>query len=137
MAAAVLALLGLLLATYLLLHRLGFTGPLICGSSASCDTVQASRYAAFLGIPVAAWGVGGYATLLAIALAGLQPRWAERREPTLWLALLSGLGVAFTAYLTYLELFVIRAVCRWCLASAAIIVVIFGVSLAGFRKARA
>jgi uncharacterized membrane protein len=41
------------------------------------------------------------------------------------LLILSGLGVAFTAYLTYLELFVIHAICRWCIASAAIICGIF------------
>ncbi len=134
MAAAALALVGLLLATYLLLHSLGFTGPLVCGTSASCDTVQSSRYAKFLGLPVAGYGVGGYGALFAIALAGLQPRWAERRGPTVWLTVLAAIGVAFTVYLTYLELFVIHAICRWCVGSAAIIVAIFGVSLTGLRK---
>ena len=40
-----------------------------------------------------------------------------------------GMGVVFTLYLTYLELFVIHAICRWCVASGAIILAIFGVAL--------
>jgi len=42
--------------------------------------------------------------------------------------------VLFTAYLTYLELFVIHAVCRWCVGSAVIILAIFGLSLADLRR---
>jgi uncharacterized membrane protein len=47
---------------------------------------------------------------------------------------LSGLGVLFTGYLTYLEAFVIHAWCRWCLGSAAIIAAIFLAALAGLRR---
>ncbi len=136
MAAAALALLGLLLSTYLLLHRFGLVGALACTGGDSCDRVQLGRYGEFLGVPVAAYGVGGYLTLLVVALAGLQPGRVERRGPTVALAAFSGLGVAFTLYLKYLELFRIHAVCPWCLVSAAIIVAIFGVSLAGLRQHR-
>jgi uncharacterized membrane protein len=124
MAAAVLALLGLLLSTYLWLWKIGVLGGLVCGSG-SCEYVQTSRYAAVLGIPVAFVGVAGYLVLLGVSLVGLQPRWAGRREPTVWLVVLAGAGLAFTAYLTYIEGFVIHAWCRWCLGSAAIITAIF------------
>jgi uncharacterized membrane protein len=87
-----------------------------------------------LGIPVAAYGVAGYLALFAISLAGLQARWAERREPTLALVVLSGLGVAFSGYLTYLEAAVIHAWCRWCLISAGIIAAIFVASVIGWRQ---
>ena len=60
----------------------------------------------------------------------------DRREPTLGLVAVSGLGVAFTLYLTYLEAFVINAWCRWCLVSAALIAAIFLVSLVGLRRTR-
>jgi len=133
MVAASLALVGLMLSAYLLMHSLGMTGPLACGGSASCDRVQASRWADFLGLPVAAYGVGGYLSLLVVALAGLQPRWEHSALPTRWLAILSGIGVAFTIYLTYVELFVIGAVCRWCVGSAVIILAIFLVSLPFLR----
>ena len=106
-------------------------GPLICGKSGGCLTVQASKYAEFLGLPVAAYGAGGYLALLIVGFAGLQGRWADAPGPTKLLALLSGIGVLFTVYLTALELFVIHAICRWCVASAVIIVLIFVASLAG------
>jgi len=134
MVAATLSLIGLLLSIYLALHRLGLVGPLACGGSSSCDEVQLGPYGALFSIPVAAYGAAGYLALLVVALVGLQESWAGLRGPTLWLAVISGLGVAFTIYLTYLELFVIHALCRWCVASAAIIVAIFAASLAGLRR---
>jgi len=129
--ATLLALAGFLLSAYLLLQRMGFMGPLICGSSGGCETVQASKYSEFLGLPVAAYGAGGYLGLLIVGFAGLQGRWADSPAPTRLLALLSGIGVLFTIYLTALELFVIHAICLWCVASAVIIVLIFVASLAG------
>lgn len=137
MAGAVLALLGLLLSTYLLLHRLGLTGPLACGAGDTCDKVQTSSYAVLLGLPVAAYGVAGYLGLLVVALVGLQPRWVARREPTVVLVALAAMGTAFTAYLKYLELFRINAICWWCVASAVLIVSILAVSLAGLRVDKA
>jgi uncharacterized membrane protein len=79
-------------------------------------------------------GLGGYLVLLVVALAGLEGRFAAGARVTRLLTLISGLGVAFTAYLTYLELFRIHAVCRWCVGSAALIAAIFVVSLAGMRR---
>jgi uncharacterized membrane protein len=135
MLAATLALLGLIVASYLSLWKIGVIGELACGVAGGCNTVQTSAYAEFLGVPVAFYGVGGYLALLGTSILGLQPRWASRREPTLALAVMSGIGVAFSAYLTYLEAAVINAWCRWCVVSAVIITAIFLVSLAGLRSA--
>lgn len=136
MVAAALSLVGVLVSIYLWLWKLGFMGEIACGTG-GCETVQLSRYAEILGQPVALYGVLGYAALLGVSLLGVQPRWQDRREPTRWLAGLSGLGVAFTAYLTYLEAFVIEAWCRWCLVSALIISLIFVASVIGLRGAPA
>ena len=133
-AIALLALIGLFIALYLSLHRLGVIGQLQCGTG-GCETVQTSAYAVFLGIPVAFYGVAGYVALLVVSLVGLQPGWVSRRGPTLLLAAMSGLGLAFTLYLTYLELFVIHAICRWCVASGVVIALIFGISLLCLRTA--
>ena len=135
MVSALLALVGLLLSAYLTLWRFGFMGPLQCGTG-GCEVVQTSAWASLLGVPVAAIGLAGYGALLGVALWGLSPAGAERREPTGWLLALAGGGVAFTAYLTYLEAFVIDAWCRWCLGSAAIIVGIFAAALLGWRNLR-
>lgn len=133
MAAAVLSLIGFFVALYLWLWKLGVVGTLVCGTGA-CESVQTSPYAVFLGLPVAFYGVAGYLVLLVVSLLGVQPRWAEHRGPTLALAGLSGVGVAFTAYLTYLEVVVIHAWCRWCLVSAFLITAIFVASVAGLLR---
>ena len=132
MVAATLSLLGFLLSLYLWLWKIGVVGTLACGTG-SCETVQLSSYGEILGIPVAFFGVAGYLGLLVVSLAGLQPRWLNSPGPTKLLALLSGLGVAFTAYLTYLEAAVIHAWCRWCLVSAGLIAAVFAVSLLSLR----
>jgi uncharacterized membrane protein len=82
-------------------------------------------------------GLLGYALLLLLCLAALQPNMVHRREPALLLAALSGIAVLFTIYLTYLELFVIHAICRWCVASGVVIVGIFILSLFDLRRLRA
>lgn len=140
MAVAVLALVGLLVSTYLLLYKLGVLGSIACGASGGCERVAASPWAVLFGVPVAAYGVAGYLALLAVALVGLGERWLPRAEPTRWLVALSAIGFGFAVYLTYLEAAVIHAWCRWCVTSAILITVILATSLAGarsFRKARA
>jgi uncharacterized membrane protein len=92
----------------------------VCGPSTGCETVASSEYSAVLGIPVAFLGLG--LSLVLLVLAGL---WWLRRERRALLAaygllLLATLGVA---YLTYLELFVIEAICPWCVAYAVTVVV--------------
>ncbi len=134
--AAMLALAGLMLSVYLTMYHYGLAGSLACGGSHSCDQVQASSYAELFGLPVAAYGIGGYLSLLVVALAGLQGRWAGSPGPTKVLALLAGAGVAFSAYLTWLELFRIHAICRWCVGSAVIIMLIFVTALVSLPSLR-
>jgi uncharacterized membrane protein len=88
----------------------------------------------FLGLPVAAYGVGGYLVLLGIALWGLREDQIAQPMATRWLAGLSALGVAFSLYLVYLELFVIHAICRWCSVSGVVILAICIVSVAGLVR---
>jgi len=129
---AVLALVGWFIALYLGLHALGVGGELKCGTG-GCDTVQTSRWAVLFGIPVALYGVAGYTVILAVALVGLQPSWLARRGPILLIAALATGGVLFSGWLTYLELFVILAICRWCVTSAVLMTAIWLVSLHALR----
>lgn len=125
---AALAFAGIFVALYLTLYKFGAIGELSCRIG-SCETVNSSPWAVFLGAPVAAWGVGFYVVTFAVAIAGLQGRFAESRRLSLALVLLSGIGVVFSGWLTYLELFVIRAICQWCVVSAVIVFAIFVVSV--------
>ena len=133
MVIALLSLGGVFLATYLYLYKLGLIGTLACGTG-DCELVQTSRYARFGGIEVSLIGIGGYLSLLVVSLVALQDRWAARRGPALVLTVLAGLGVLFALYLTSLELFVIHAICRWCVGSAAIIAAIFILALLDLRR---
>ncbi len=128
MTIATLSLLGLLVALYLMLYKVGVIGELTC-SIGSCEKVQTSRYAMFLGAPVAGWGLGAYATLFVIATAGTMPRWELSTRISSALALVSGVGFFFSGWLTYLELYVIHAICQWCIISAVLITLIFLASL--------
>ncbi len=132
-AIVLLALVGMLVATYLWLYKIGAIGALTCGTG-SCEYVQASPYAELLGVPVALYGVVGYGALFGLGLAGLRPRLAGDRRVARGLAGLASLGFAFTLYLTYVELFVLRAICRWCVASALIMTAIWAVAVADLRR---
>jgi uncharacterized membrane protein len=132
-AIALLALVGFFVALYLWFHALGLGGPLKCGTG-GCETVQTSRWSVFLGLPVALYGVVGYFAILVVALAALRPAALLERKWSLLLVALSSGGFLFTLYLTYLELFVIHAICRWCVASAVIITAIWIVAVTGLRS---
>jgi len=133
MGAALMSLLGLFVSAYLYLYKIGRSGTLACGTG-GCETVQTSEWSRFLGVEVALIGVLGYAALLLVALLALRPAYTERREPALALAALAAGGVLFTIYLTSLELFVIHAICRWFVGSAAIIVTILILSLLELKR---
>lgn len=110
-----LAVVGALISAYLTwTHFAGLT-PVCTGSGEGCQTVQSSRYASVLGIPVALLGLIAYGSLIFSTVL-----W---REAGIYLGfLISLVGTLFSAYLTYLEIFVIGALCQWCLASAAIMI---------------
>jgi len=131
----VLAFIGVFLSTYLTLYKLGYIGELQCAVG-SCETVNTSRWATFLGLPVAAWGLGFYVSTLALVFVGIQERYADSRAISLALVAMTGWGVLFSGWLTYLELFVIDAICMWCVISAGIVAIMFVVSLADLRDFR-
>lgn len=133
MGAALLSLIGIFVAAYLYLYKIGKIGSVMCGTG-GCESVQLSRWSSFLGVDVALIGIVGYIGLFAVSLVSLQPRLADDRRPAQLLALLSGIGVLFAVYLTWLELFVIHAICRWCVGSAVIITAIFVLSLLDARR---
>lgn len=135
MGIAVLALVGVLVATYLSLYKLGLIGGLTC-QVGSCEQVQNSPWATFIGLPVSVWGVGAYLAILAVALVGLQPRFVNERWVALSLFGLAAVGVAFSGYLTWIEAFVIEMWCQWCVVSAVIITLIFLLSIPGLKRAR-
>jgi uncharacterized membrane protein len=136
MLVALVALAGVFVALYLTLYKLGYIGTLACAVG-SCETVQTSKWATFLGFPVGAWGVAYYVFVLALAIVGLTGRFAESRGISQILVGVTAFGMLFSLWLTYLELFVIHAICQWCVISAILATILFVLSWLDFRDVSA
>jgi uncharacterized membrane protein len=135
MAAATLSLIGFFVAAYLYMYKTGLIPGLACGAG-SCDQVQSSPWGKLFGQPVALYGVLGYFACLVCALIGIQGG-GERRHWSDALLLAGGIvGVAFSAYLTYAEAFLIEAWCRWCVGSAVIITLVCLAAILNWRALR-
>ena len=135
MTVATLSLVGIFVALYLLLYKLGIIGNLSC-SVGSCETVNSSKWASFLGLPVAGWGVAWYVAMFVLALVSTGSRFAESSVVSTVLLGVAATGLVFSLYLTYLELFVIDAICQWCVVSAIIVTIIFFFCVADYRESR-
>jgi uncharacterized membrane protein len=110
LAIGIVCLIGIGIAGYLTyVHYEGLK--VLCLASGGCETVQSSQYAKLGGIPVAVLGLAGYVTIL----ASLAIRGDTGRAVGFGIALI---GFLFSMYLTYRELFTIKAICQWCVASA-------------------
>ncbi|MCJ7585209.1 MAG: vitamin K epoxide reductase family protein [Anaerolineales bacterium] len=123
-ASIVTAILGGLDAAYLLIYKLT-SAQAMCLGSGDCSTVNSSRYSeTFGGIPVSLLGLLAYLTIIGIHALETRSRFLKQNGNLLAFGL-SLLGVLFSAYLTYVELYVIHAVCPFCMASAILITIIF------------
>jgi uncharacterized membrane protein len=150
MVLGVLSLLGLLVAVYLALYETGLSGSLVCPNT-GCEEVNQSAYVGMFGIPIGVLGVIGYSIILIVELGWTTRRWVAggvSRRPPDWarqmpwaynvlsripvglvLVGLAAFGFLFSLFLTYLELFVIRAICTWCVISAGLMTTILALAL--------
>ncbi|MEY2533007.1 MAG: hypothetical protein QOF29_917 [bacterium] len=110
LAAAACCVLGLAVSGYLTYVHYAGVAP-ICEIAHGCERVQTSEWSELAGVPVALLGLAGYAAILAALLV-------PGEAALLAGAAMAVLGAAFSAYLTYREVFTIEAICIWCVASA-------------------
>ncbi len=112
MAILVLAAIGVFLTTYLTYVAWFEAHPAFCSEGSGCDLVQASRWATFLGMPMAFWGLLTYVMLAWVI-------WRAKRKPASWtmVLFLAVSGFAISAYLTVVSVVEIEATCPYCLAS--------------------
>jgi len=115
LAIAALALVGLGIAGYLTYVHYSDIEP-VC-TTGGCAKVQGSQYAELAGVPVALIGLLGYVSILASLAIPVE----AGRTAT---ALVALIGFGYSAYLTYLELGVIDAICQWCVGSAVVMTAI-------------
>jgi uncharacterized membrane protein len=123
----VLALIGFGVAGYLVYVHYSGAKP-VCSLGGDCERVQTSEWSKLAGIPVADIGLTGYFVILAglVALRGEFQRFA--------LLGMTIVGFAFSAYLTYREVFSIQAICQWCVSSAVIMTLLAGLAVTRFLR---
>ena len=119
----VLTILGFADALYLLIYKLSGDNKMCIGNG-GCHDVNFSPYAMLFGIPVSVYGLAAYLLIVVLLLLELRSRFVRKNGPLALFAISLG-GVLFSVYLTYLELYKIRAICPFCVASAIIITLIF------------
>ena len=122
-----LAIIGLLVSVYMTIYKITSNDNMCIGSK-DCSVVNASRYSELYGIPVAVFGVLGYAAILAVLLFERNPGFLSQNG-TMLLFGLSLTGFLFTLYLIFLEIALIKAYCPFCIASQATMTLIFVLSV--------
>jgi len=118
MIATFVAAFGIGVATYITIADSGGGAPVCLAGGSGCQTVASSTYSHLFGINIAVFGIVGYVLLLAAALL----RGDAARMVGFGVSLV---GFGYSVYLTYLELFKIEAICQWCVASAALMTILF------------
>lgn len=115
-ASFIIASIGLLDALYLSAVKLAHT-QVYCAGSGNCETVQSSTYSQFAGIPIAFLGAGSYIVILIfLFLEGRGGFWEENSPMLIFGITLA--GSIYSAYLTYIEIAVLHAICPYCVVSA-------------------
>lgn len=105
----------------------------MCTGVGGCDVVNTSEYAELAGIPIALLGAGAYVAILAILLAESRIAWLKENGPLLVFGI-TLFGFLYSLYLTYIELFVIFAICPFCVVSAIVMSVMFALSWVYLRR---
>ena len=104
-----------------------------CGPIGNCEAVNSSRYAEIAGIPIALIGILGYLAIIAVVV--LEPRLPDQKEGLLLAFFGFTLtGTIYSAYLTYVELVVLNAICPYCVISAVLMLILFGISISKLRE---
>src|SRR6476469_7731456 len=117
-AIALVAALGIGVATYITIADSGGGAPACLAGGTGCETVASSSYSHIAGVNIAIFGIFGYILLLASAF------FANDAARFGGFAVALG-GFGFSVYLTYLEIFKIEAICQWCVASAVLMTILF------------
>ena len=123
----IIAVAGIAVSAYLAFTALSGSGVNYCITGSECDVVNSSVYSKIFGIPVSLIGLAGYILILVTSFLSV----ANRKKWT-YLFILATAGAAFSVYLTYLEIFTIKAICSFCIISFLLILAIFFIVL--YRK---
>jgi uncharacterized membrane protein len=124
---------GLFTAIYLTIAKLANSQEMCLEGFGDCWTVNNSMYSEFLGIPIALFGAGAYASILALLWMETQHKFWMTNGPLLLFGI-TLMGVLLSGYLTYIEIAVIEAICPFCVVSAVAMVILFFLNIGRLVK---
>jgi len=127
-----LAIIGLVDSLYLTWIKLSGSEA-ICSGVGGCDVVNTSEYALLAGIPIALFGAAAYVAILLVLWLENRNSWLSENGPLLLFGI-TLFGFLYSLYLTYIELFVIFAICPFCVASAVVMTIMFVLSWIRLRN---
>ena len=125
--AIALTVIGLLVSIYMTIYKYSKIEAMCIGSG-GCNVVNASRYSELYGIPVALFGVIGYAGILAVLLFEQRFDFLQENGSLIFFGL-SLTGFLFTLYLIFVEVALIKAYCPFCITSQTVMTLIFILSV--------
>ena len=99
----------------------------ICGPIGDCESVNTSKYAEIAGIPIALLGAGTYLVIILLLLMENRGDYWAEYGPIMVFGI-SLAGVLYSAYLTYVEIYVLRAICPYCVVSAVVLVLLLALA---------
>lgn len=127
----VFSLFGLAIASFLF-YEYTFANSVYCLVGTGCNVVRNSPFATFFGVSIPVWGIAYY---LAMAVSSIIRTHNTENNGLFYLqALGAAFGVAFGIYLTYLEFFVIGAICFWCVLSFIISILLLLSVILGYER---
>ncbi len=107
-----------------------FSLPLPCSNS-GCEIVRYSKYSRIFSVPVPVYGMLYYLSVLSLVIISIV---YKLKYSCLFVRFLTFTGFAFSLYFTFLELFVIKAICNWCVASAIVSTLLFVIAIYRVRQ---
>lgn len=127
-----LALIGLADSIYLTWIKLA-NATASCAGIGDCESVNSSKYAEFAGIPIALFGAGAYLAIILFLLIEDRNKFWKDTAPLIVFGI-SLTGVLYSAYLTYVEVAILHAICPYCVLSAVVIIVLLVISVVRLLK---
>ncbi len=124
-----LSLIGLLTSIYLYYLHLKSQSP-FCLIKSGCDFVLKSQYSSFLNIPVALWGIFYFGLILILSLVSV----FNSKSFQNYILIFSLGGFLFALYLIFIQIFIIKKICQYCLIADSTAILIFIIALKGFKK---
>lgn len=131
-----LSILGAIDSVYLWIIKLVNKPTLCIQGVGDCWSVNTSKYSEINGVPISILGAAAYLLIIIVVIFENRIELVKRNS-TLAVFGITLIGVVYSAYLTYLEIWIIRAICPFCILSALIMLALFSLSIIGLKNDQA